>query len=176
MANFRRLIIPGGTYFFTVALGEKGASLLVQEIDALRDAYHATYQARPFYCHAFVVLPDHLHAIWTLPPGDGDFSSRWRQLKARFSRAVRMDGLRSASHCAKREKGIWQRRFWEHAIRDETDLSCHLNYCWMDPVKHGLVSRPVDWQYSSIHREIRCGRLDANFTAPVMEGNFGEAA
>jgi putative transposase len=110
-----------------------------------------------------VVLPDHLHAVWTLPEADSDFSTRWRLIKSRFSRALGATGHRSASMLAKNERGIWQRRFWEHHIRDEADFAAHVRYCWGNPVKHGLVERAVDWPYSSIHRDIRAGRVAAEY-------------
>lgn len=173
MTAYRRLRVPGATYFFTVALEARGADLLVREIDMLRRAYRQTWRERPFSTDAMVVLPDHLHAIWTLPEGDSDFSTRWRLIKARFTRAVltgmgaehpsygRMGGVHpSPSKMRKGERGIWQRRFWEHCIRDADDYAAHMRYCWVNPVKHGLVNRAVDWPYSSIHRDARRGQVD----------------
>lgn len=149
----------GARWFFTVALAERGSSLLVTEIDRLRDALAATKRERPFEIDAMVVLPDHLHAVWTLPMGDGDISRRWSIIKARFSRGLSAAEGRSASKRAKRERGIWQRRFWDHLIRNEADYRQHVAYCWANPVKHGLVARPTDWPYSSIHRDIRKDRV-----------------
>ncbi|MEM9796309.1 MAG: transposase [Pseudomonadota bacterium] len=152
-----------GSYFFTVNLARRGGDLLTQRIDALRAAYAVTMRSMPVRCDAMVVLPDHLHAVWTLPPGDSAYSERWRKLKHRFSRAVDVEVGRSASKHAKRERGIWQRRFWEHTIRDETDRIAHMRYVWMNPVKHGYVARPTDWTFSSIHGAIRAGHLQADW-------------
>lgn len=174
MPNYRRFKSDGGCYFFTVSLAQRGTSLLVEEIAALRQAYADTQRQLPFRCEAMVILPDHLHAVWTLPEGDCDFSGRWRLIKSRFSHAVGGSFGRSASKHAKREKGIWQRRFWEHFIRNEEDYRWHVTYCWANPVKHGLAARPADWEFSSIHRDIRACRVPAEWTEPSPEGEFGE--
>jgi len=152
MPTYHRPKITGATIFFTVALANRESDLLVREIEALRTAVARTRAERPFTIDAFVVLPDHLHCIWTLPEGDSDYPTRWRLIKARFSRAVPM-GARRMSHELRRERGIWQRRFWEHHIRDAEDHAIHLQYCWTNPVKHGLVTEPEDWPFSSIHRD-----------------------
>lgn len=158
MPCYIRPRLPGATVFFTVALADRASGLLTADIARLREAVRRTRAERPFAIEAFVVLPDHLHCIWTLPEGDADYSVRWGAIKARFSRGVKAAGwnpaLRSASKVAKGEAGVWQRRFWEHHIRDEADLAAHLRYCWFNPVKHGLVAQPKDWPYSSVHREI----------------------
>jgi putative transposase len=130
---------------------------MVREIGRLRDAVLATRAARPFAIDAWVVLPDHLHCVWTLPDGDADFSTRWGAIKGRFSRGLRAGQMR-LSHAARREKAVWQRRFWEHHIRGDADFAAHVRYCWNNPVKHGLAERPEDWPYSSVHRDIRLGR------------------
>lgn len=177
MSQYRRLRIPGATYFFTLALQDRGSDLLVRHIHDLRAAYAATIRDMPVRCEAIVVLPDHLHAVWTLPPGDCDFSERWRKIKSRFSRAVdrahRPVHL-PASQAAKRECGIWQRRFWEHAIRDAQDYRRHVDYCWGNPVRHGLVAQAAHWPHSSIHREIRHGQLSPDWAVDRVEGRFGE--
>ncbi|MEO0744034.1 MAG: transposase [Pseudomonadota bacterium] len=174
MSQYCRLRIPGATYFFTVNLAHRGGDLLVSHIDALRAAYAATHCEQPFQTDAIVVLPDHLHAVWTLPPGDADFSNRWRKIKARFSRSVGQMQPRSWSKVRKRETGVWQRRFWEHAIRDEADYDAHVSYCWANPVKHGHVARAVEWPHSSIHRDMRLGRVGPEWCGRVLEGTFGE--
>ncbi len=148
--------------------------MLVDRIGLLREAYRITRAEHMFDCRAMVVLPDHLHAVWTLPPNDSDFSERWRKIKARFSREIGQQFPRSTSKAAKRETGLWQRRFWEHAIRDQADFDTHITYCWANPVKHGLARCPVDWAYSSIHRDIRLGRVDAGWSVPSPDGEFGE--
>lgn len=172
MTNYRRMRTQGASYFFTVVLADRTAGTLIERIDCLRDAFRQTRRERPFAIDAVVVLPDHLHAIWTLPPGDADFSTRWRLIKSRFSRATGGFAPRSASKRAKAERGIWQRRFWEHCIRDETDLDRHLRHCWGNPVWHGLVERAADWPFSSIHRDIRAGHVDAHWAGAWPDGGF----
>ncbi|MEX0318779.1 MAG: transposase [Ruegeria sp.] len=174
MTNYRRVRIPGAKYFFTVSLAERSSDLLTREVVRLREAYAVTQQERPFWCDVFVVLPDHLHTVWTLPPDDTDFLTRWRLIKTRFVRAVGGFGERSASKHAKQERGVWQRRFWEHCIRDERDYRNHMAYCWGNPVKHGFVDHPSEWPYSSIHRDIRAGRVDPEWSGVPTEGMFGE--
>jgi len=131
--------------------------VLVDHVGALREAVRQTMAERPFRIDAWVVLPDHLHAVWTLPEGDADYSVRWRLIKARFSQELPVGRLRN-SHEARQERGVWQRRFWEHHLRDEADLAAHIRYCWWNPVKHGLADRPEDWTFSSVHRDVRDGR------------------
>lgn len=152
MSNYIRPRHPGATVFFTVTLAQRGCDLLVREIETLRHAVRMTRAERPFTIDAWVVLPDHMHCVWTLPEGDCDFSTRWSVIKARFTQAVNVENRRP-SHVRRRERGIWQRRFWEHHIRDETDFRAHVRYCWINPVKHGLVEQPSDWPYSSYHRD-----------------------
>lgn len=174
MPRYVRARVPGATFFCTVTLANRGSRLLIDEIGALRTAYAATTAEHPVRCDAMVILPDHLHAVWTLPEDDSDFPERWRKIKARFTRAVGVSRPRAPSKVAKREGGVWQRRYWEHMIRDEADFRAHVTYCWVNPVKHGLVTRAVDWPYSSIHRDIRAGRVDAEWAGAVPEGEFGE--
>lgn len=152
MSGYVRPRVAGASVFFTVTLQERGGWVLVDEVARLREAVAMTKAERPFRIDAFVVLPDHLHRVWTLPEGDSDFSTRWRLIKARFSRGLPM-GARRASHKRRQERGIWQRRFWEHHIRSEDDFAAHVNYCWINPVKHALVARPEDWPFSSVHRD-----------------------
>ncbi|SHH73829.1 REP-associated tyrosine transposase [Marivita hallyeonensis] len=149
MPDYRRPSLTGTPIFFTVNLAKRNSDLLVREIDLLRQAVRVTKRERPFHIDAWVVLPDHLHCIWRLPRGDQDYSTRWRLIKSRFSRGLPPGQLRP-SHMARHERGIWQRRFWEHHIRDEADYQAHLRYCWFNPVKHGLVTRPEDWPFSSV--------------------------
>ncbi|MFT4959144.1 MAG: putative transposase [Paracoccaceae bacterium] len=161
MTAYRRLYIPGGTYFFTVSLADRTAQTLLDEIDLLRSVYASVVAQHPVKCHAMVVLPSHIHAVWTLPDGDADFSIRWRKIKSVFSRHCTAAKQASQSHARKGEKGIWQRRFWEHAIRDSADLQSHVKHCHFNPVKHGLVRHPTDWPYSSVHRDSQQGRYVA---------------
>ena len=155
MPNYRRLRVPGATYFFTVNLAERGSTVLSDRIDQLREAYRATAAEHPIHCDAMVVLPDHIHAVWTLPEGDDDFSRRWQKLKARFTQATGLRGPQSRSMVEKREAGLWQRRFWEHMIRDEAERRRAVAHCLSDPVRHGLVGRAEDWPFSTIHRDLR---------------------
>ena len=173
--RYRRARVPGATYFFTVNLADRRSRLLVEHIDVLRATLRRVRQAHPFHMGAMVVLPDHLHAMWTLPADDADFSMRWMLIKAGFSRQMaRIEG-RSASRVAKSERGIWQRRFWEHLIRDARDYERHFDYIHFNPVKHGLAQAAVDWPYSSIHRYIRLGTLARDWAADKFaENEFGE--
>ncbi len=154
MSRYTRPTTTGATVFFTVALADRRSTCLVAQIDRLRTAVRDTLAARPVRIEAMVVLPDHLHAIWTLPAGDKAYGRRWGEIKARFVKGLPPVPLRQ-SHVARRERGIWQRRFWEHHVRDEASLRALRTYCWMNPVKHGLVSDPQDWPYSSLHRDKR---------------------
>ncbi|WP_210115077.1 REP-associated tyrosine transposase [Roseovarius aestuariivivens] len=152
MAQYIRPRRPGATIFFTLCLQEAESTLLIDEITRLRQAVRTVREVQPFRIDSWVVLPDHLHAIWTLPDGDCDYAARWAAIKARFSRGL-PGGVETPRLVARREKGIWQRRFWEHHIRDAADLAQHRTYCWTDPVRHGLVRQPRDWRYSSYHRD-----------------------
>ncbi|MFT3941450.1 REP-associated tyrosine transposase [Rhodopseudomonas sp.] len=157
MPNYRRAFVPGGCWFFTVTLLERRNTLLVDHIAILREAVARTRERFPFEIDAVVVLLDHLHAVWNLPPGDADFSTRWRLIKTRFAKELPKAERLSAVRARRGERGIWQRRFWEHLIRDEADYVRHVEYCMINPVKHGLVSRVQDWPYSSFHRDVRRG-------------------
>ena len=174
MPRYVRPKVTGATVFFTVALAQRGADTLVRESAALREAVRITKGERPFAIDAWVVLPDHLHAVWTLPAGDADFSGRWKDIKTRFTKATGVVGRRSASKVAKGEMGLWQRRFRDHHVCDEADLAAHLRYCWGNPVKHGLVARPTDWPWSSLHRDIREGRVEADWAEQAPDGDYGE--
>ena len=162
MVLYRRNYVPGGTFFFTVTLRDRRADTLVREIDGLRAAFVRTMTARPFTLDAVVVLPEHLHAVMTLPDGDTDYSGRWRAIKSEFVRGLRKRGYAIAQN-ARGEAMLWQTRFWEHTLRDEDDLRRHVDYIHFNPVKHGLVKRPTDWPHSSIHRYIADGRLLADW-------------
>ena len=172
MPNYRRPKPRGGSVFFTVCLAQRGSRLLIDEIDILREAVQTTRARRPFHIDAWVVLPDHMHTVWTLPEDDPSFSQRWGMIKARFSKHVRLAGRAPTvpdfgagggvnPALRKGEVGIWQRRFWEHHIRDRADYDAHVSYCLLNPVRHGLVDRPEEWEFSSIHRDIRQGRRAA---------------
>ena len=165
MSDYRRLWVPGGTYFFTVNLADRSRRLLMENIDALRMGVAAVRVAHPFETVAWCVLPDHLHVVWTLPPGDDDFATRWMLIKAQFSRRIENSERLSASRRKHHERCIWQRRYWEHLIRDERDLRNHIDYIHSNPVKHGWAQRPGEWRYSSFHRFVREGVLPADWVS-----------
>jgi len=162
MSNYRRRYVPGGTYFFTVRLARSGDDTLVRQVDLLRTAVRAEKDAHPFEILEMVVLPDHLHAIWRLPERDSDFSNRWRRIKSTVSRQLPARPT-SPSKQRRGEKGIWQRRFWEHQIKSESELMHYRIYCWHNPVWHGYVSRAVDWPYSSFHRAVLQGKVSSDW-------------
>ncbi len=157
MTSYRRNFVPGGSYFFTVNLADRRLQLLTEHIEVLRAAFRYTQSRHPFAIEAIAVLPEHLHAVWTLPEGDADFALRWRLIKTEFSRALPAGESTSRSRSSKGERGIWQRRYWEHTLRDEDDYARHVDYVHFNPVKHGHVTRVVDWPYSSFHRMVRSG-------------------
>lgn len=155
--RYKRNYVAGGTYFFTVNLLNRRQTLLVDHVAVLREAVRYVKQRRPFAIDAWVVLPDHLHAVWTMPEGDVDYSSRWREIKKRFSKALPHTEHVSPVRQRKGERGIWQRRFWEHTIRDAEDYRHHVDYVHVNPLKHGWVERVKDWPYSSFHRAVKQG-------------------
>lgn len=191
MSRYIRPRVPGACVFFTVNLVDRGADTLVRHVDMLREAVAVTKAKRPFGIEAWVVLPDHMHCVWTLPEGDADYSGRMAAIKAQFTAGLRRSGFRPTlsqrnGHGAKggrirsvgeervglkpdlrcddrgdqraevrrgNEAPIWQKHFWEHHIRGDEDLAAHVRYCWINPVKHGLVGHPGEWPYSSWHRD-----------------------
>ena len=158
MPDYRRYRVAGGTYFFTVNLLERFPNdLLVRHIDVLRTVVAKVREKRPFHIDAWVVLPDHLHCVWTLPTGDDDFTNRWRLIKQGFSKALPVTERRSKVRIARGERGLWQRRFWEHVIRDDRDYAAHIDYCHINPLKHRYVQRVADWPYSTFHRDVERG-------------------
>ncbi|MBY0575155.1 MAG: transposase [Gallionellaceae bacterium] len=163
MTNYRRSRIDGASYFFTLNLADRSLSLLTEHIALLRSAFEYTRERHPFIVNAIVVLPEHMHAIWTLPDGDNDFALRWRLIKTVFSRGLPHGERRSDSRQNKGERGIWQRRYWEHLIRDEADFAQHVDYIHINPAKHGLVTRVADWPHSSFHRYVQTGVLPINW-------------
>jgi putative transposase len=170
MPRYRRVWVPGGTYFFTVNLLERRRTLLVDRIDDLRAAFRAAHAARPIAIEAIVILPDHLHCLWRLPDGDADNATRWRHIKSTFSRYIPKEERCSLRREHKAERGIWQRRFWEHLIADEDDLQRHVDYIHINPVKHGYAARARDWPYSSIHRLVRRGWVPSDWAADKDDG------
>ncbi|TND02632.1 MAG: hypothetical protein FD120_2093 [Gammaproteobacteria bacterium] len=150
MSDYRRHRVPGGTYFFTINLLERRSDFLVRHIDALRAAVKRARGNQPFHIDARVVLPDHMHCIITLPPGDDDYSNRIKAIKIRFVRALAPRERRSAVRVAKGERGIWQRRFREHVVRDDEDYARHIDYIHYNPVKHGYAAAVVAWPCSTV--------------------------
>jgi putative transposase len=157
MSNYRRNRVPGGTYFFTVNLQNRKQTLLVDHIDVLRDAIRKTRRQRPFHIDGWVVLPEHMHCIWTLPKNDMDYSGRWRAIKKAFSKAIPNTETRSINRERRGERGIWQQRFWEHTIRDDVDYQRHMDYLHFNPVKHGWVTAVKDWPHSTFHHWVKQG-------------------
>ena len=170
MPNYRRARAPGATYFFTVVTAQRRPLLAnSQAIAALRASVADARQRLPFSIVAWVVLPDHMHAIWSLPPHDRDFSKRWGLIKA---------GVTGRLTCAHRsaprqDSGLWQRRFWEHLVRDEADLRAHVDYVHYNPVKHGLASRVVDWPYSTFHGAVQRGTYAADWGSVQPTATWG---
>ena len=176
MPQYIRAKFKGSVFFFTVVLAERPSNLLIEEIERLRQIYRSVQASRPFETVAVCVLPDHVHSIWALPENDTDFSMRWNLIKSGFSRGLDPALMRSASKVAKREKGIWQRRYWEHAICDDADLKRHVDYIHFNPVKHGYVTRVADWPNSSFHHYVKRGLLAADWGGDMkdVQGSFGE--
>jgi putative transposase len=149
---------------FTVNLLERRSCLLTDRIELLREAIRKVLRDRPFHIDAWVIMPNHMHAVWTLPQDDHDYSGRWREIKKYFVKALPQTERRSAIRKASGERGIWQRRFWEHTIRDEADYAAHVNYVHFNPVKHGWVTHAVDWPFSTFHRAVAQGIYPADWT------------
>jgi putative transposase len=177
MVRYRRNRIAGGTFFFTLTLANRQSTALVDHVDILRAAFRVTRSERPFTVEAIVVLPDHLHAILTLPLDDSDFPALWRRLKGYFSNRILEAGKNLQRH-ASGELALWQRRYWEHTIRDDDDFARHVDYIHFNPVKHRLVRRVRDWPLSSFHFYVRRGLLPADWAGEVEAdaSRFGERA
>ena len=173
---YRRLRVKGGTFFFTVVLADRTSDLLVRHVDRLRCVYASVTNKLPFETVAICILPDHIHAIWTLPENDSNYAARWSLIKSGFSRGLPPTLVRSPSKIKKREKGLWQRRYWEHAVRDDEDLTRHIDYIHFNPVKHGLVPRVQDWPDSSFHQYVARGDLPLDWGGDMCEmpATFGE--
>jgi putative transposase len=156
--DYRRVWYAGGTYFFTINLLErKNNDLLVKQISALKDVIKTVKKAHPFIIHAWVILPEHMHCVIELPKGDNDFATRIRLIKSNFSKAIPKTERISEVRKARGERGIWQRRYWEHLFRDEADYQAHMDYVHINPVKHGLVKQVKDWPHSTFHHLVQQG-------------------
>jgi len=172
MVQYRRSQTTGGTFFFTVNLRDRSSGYLVTHVDCLRESVRVAKQQFPFEIVAFVVLPEHLHAIFRLPENDNDYPARWRAIKSHFSRALIRDGVGLKKNL-RGEINLWQRRYWEHQIRDDADLQAHVDYIHFNPVKHGYVDRVSDWPYSSFHRYVQSGILENAWGDSVLDGEGG---
>ena len=197
--RYRRDTTLGATYFFTVVTYQRRPLFQTDEaVELLRESILTVRQRHPFIIDAFVLLPDHLHCIWTLPPDDADYATRWMLIKSRFTRHLgnvglgQMEGVglrgaqpdlrvvagasRNAAFVRedRRQRTVWQPRYWEHRIRDDTDFARHVDYIHWNPVKHGLVARVADWPYSSVHRYLRQGLLPANWAGVGIEDADGK--
>jgi len=171
MRRYIRANVPGATYFFTVALQDRSSSWLTEHVDELRESVAVVKQRHPFTIDATVVLPDHVHALWTLPEHDAEFAMRWMLIKQKFTK--RLAGLPARGRTG--ERVLWQRRYWEHLIRNDDDFINHVNYIHFNPVKHGLVERALDWPHSSFHKFVREGKLPADWgVSASLDGGFGE--
>ena len=164
MTQYRRIYTPGASWFFTVNLAQrKNNHLLVEQVDLLREAFLYVKKRQPFDINAVVIMPDYLHCIWTLPEGDVDYSGRWSLLKGNFSRGIPKSEAISNSRAKRRERGLWQRRFWAHMITDQNDFNTHFDYIHWNPVKHGWVESVKEWSYSSFHRYVDRGVYPVNW-------------
>ena len=157
--QYKRYYQQGASYFFTINLADRSSNLLIEKIEILRYAFKIVKQKHPFHIDAIVILPDHLHILCTMPNNDADFSKRIKLIKYYLSYNIAKTEVILNSRLRKSERGIWQRRFWEHCIRDETDYHAHINYIHMNPVKHEYVKQVKDWRYSSFHRFVADGLL-----------------
>lgn len=180
MPRYRRANVPGGTYFFTLVSEQRQPILTHPQARlALREAILLVRETLPFQIDGWVLLPDHLHAIWTLPEGDSDFSNRWRLIKRHVTRScagtLSRPELLTPRRAAKQCGTLWQQRFWEHLIRDQQDFRQHLDYLHGNPLKHGLVDRVADWPWSSFHRWARRGAYPADWGYATVSNQPGVA-
>ena len=169
MPNYRHYRVSGGCYFFTVNLLERKNTLLIDRIDLLRESVRVCKRKQPFHIDAWVVLPEYMHCIWTLPEGDDDFSNRWKMIKTYFAKGLPDNERRSKTRILRGERGIWQRRYWEHLIRDERDYKNHMDYLHFNPVKHGWVKKVSEWPYSSFHRYLKSGVYSVDWAGSDLD-------
>lgn len=174
MPNYRRARTSGGAYFFTVVTYHRQPILCRDEsIETMKDVVKNVMTSHPFDVDAWVTLPDHIHCLWTLPEGDSDYSTRWALIKKEFTKRTRgsleLRANPTLSRIRHREAAVWQRRFWEHQIRDETDHAAHMDYIHFNPVKHGLVESPIDWPHSTFQVCIEQGRYEKDWGCGDIE-------
>jgi len=164
--RYRRAFVPGGSYFFTLVTHRRRPIFNTPEtVEVLRNAFRTVRSKRPFRMDAMVVLPDHLHCIWVLPPDDGDFAIRWRLIKTWFTRHCdpNLRAVPDRARARKGEQALWQHRYWERLLRDEADFIQHVEYIHYNPVKHGYVAAPRDWPFSSFRRHVEAGIYPADW-------------
>ena len=165
MSNYRRYRQNGSSYFFTVVTHSRRKIFHSEPaVELLRAAFRSVMKTRPFIIDAIAVLPDHIHSLWSLPDGDEDYSTRWMVIKKQVSTHM------NAAKNHRGEKQVWQRRFWEHLIRDENDYQRHLDYIHYNPVKHGYVLRPAEWLHSSFNKAVADGLYEMNWGAHEPAG------
>ncbi len=167
MPNYHRYYRKGAQYFFTVVMAERNRNILLPNIEHLKSAIRAVKVQHPFEIVAWVVLPDHMHCIWQLPDGDADFSRRWRLIKTAFSKKIPKEEYIRPSLQKRGARQIWQKRFWEHHIRDEQDWQRHMDYIHYNPVKHGHAASANEWPHSTFYYWVKQGYYDENWAAAV---------
>ena len=174
--QYRRTDIKGACYFFTINLADRKSNLLIDKVFELREVINRVKKKHPFKLDALVIMPEHFHMIITLPENDNDYSKRIMLIKSGFSRTLPKSERLNPSRIKKRERGIWQRRYWELFIRDEKDYQTHVDYIHYNPVKHGYVPKASDWKYSTIHKYIELGIYDENWGAGIQNtsNKYGE--
>jgi len=173
--EYRRHRVAGATYFFTVNLLDRRSRLLTERIGILRQAVSRVRILMLFHIDAWVVLPEHMHCLWTLSEGDGNFPKRWQAIKMAFSRSVTPGKPLSTSRRARGERGIWQRRYWEHTVRDDREYASHMDCIHFNPVKHGLAASAAEWEFSSFRSCVRQGLYPAEWTSVAdTAGDWGE--
>jgi len=170
--RYRRAFVPGGSFFFTLVMqGRRPVFASAGTVDVLREAFRSVRSTRPFELDAMVILPDHMHCIWTLPKGDADFATRWRLVKTWFTKhcdpALRIVPDRVLA--ARNEQALWQHRYWEHMLRDEIDFAQHVEYIHYNPVKHGLVASALDWPFSSFRQYVEAGIYPPDWGQGMMD-------
>ena len=173
MVMYRRNLLAGGTYFFTVNLRDRHSALLLTHAHAFREIIREVKTKLPFSLDAMVIMPNHWHAVWTLPDGDTTYTRRIRLVKARFTAHLVKQGV-PLNRNKRSEYDLWQPRFWEHTVRDERDFEAHVNYVHINPVKHGFVARASDWQHSTIHAYIERGTVSSDWACATSQEQYGE--
>jgi putative transposase len=181
MANYRRIYTGGNIYFFTLVMYRRQAILCHDDIrTALRSGIMETRKTHPFKVDAWVLMPDHLHCIWTLPENDINFSTRWAMIKRYVTKQCcaekyQRDEWLNKSRVKRKESTLWQRRFWEHQIRDDQNFQRHFDYLHFNPVKHGYVNSVKEWEFSSFHRYVKNEIYTENWGGVGnIEDDFGE--